>query len=180
VTPDETAAAAVQFLTLYVEGSRNPSVVATFPEATNAPGIFLRQPALLGPPPDYEPYDVSPSDGQLFAPGEGPEASSLPYIFVDRCPVAQVRVQQSGTLLTVEFDCIVDFPVEAFPIELPAARSTLVRRRVLLPASMAEPQHIAAECITQMEEYLGVESTQLSVTHDVALMKFEEYHGTPI
>jgi uncharacterized membrane protein YjjP (DUF1212 family) len=45
---------------------------------------------------------------------------------------------------------------------------------------MAEPQHIAAECITRMEEYLGIESTQLSVTHDVVLMRFEDYNGTPI
>jgi hypothetical protein len=178
MTPDETAAAASQYLTLYVEGGRNSTVLASFPEAANSPGIFLRCPAVLGPAPEYEVPEVSPYDCQLFAASDGPEVSSEPYVFVDRCPVVRVRVQQAGIVLTVSFDCIVDFPAADFPVALPFAASDLAGRRVLLPVSMAEPNRIAAECVARMQEYLGVESTQLSFFHEVVLMRHEDYNGT--
>jgi hypothetical protein len=175
MTPEETAAAAIQYLTLYVEGGRNTNVKDAFPEAAQAPGIFLRCPATLGPPPEYAVPDVSPYDGQLFAAGDGPETCATPYVFADRCPVVRARVQQSGTILRVTFDCIVDFPTAAFPLPLPMDPASLAGYRVLLPVAMAEPSRIAAECIARTEEYLGVESTQLSILHEVALLSYEDY-----
>ena len=178
MTPDEAAAAAVQFLTYFVEGSRNPQMIPPSPEFSGWPGIFLRCPATVGPAPEHEVPPVSPFDEQCFAAGDGPETCSEPYVFVDMCPICRVRITQAGTTIHATFDGIVDFPASAFPVTLSAESSVLAGKRVLLPASMAEPMQISAECMERLQQYLGPDINLLSISYDVAVMCYEDYDGS--
>jgi hypothetical protein len=174
---DEIAAEAANFLTFYVEGNRNASVLVPFPDASDWSGIFLRVPATLGEPPNYAEQEISLLDEQCFAAGEGPEACSSPYVYVDMCPIARVNVTHSGGVMAVVFDAVVDFPAIAFPRKLSQPPSDLASRRILLPAAMGECNQIAEECINRLREFLRYEYDQLIISYEVRLLRFEDHNG---
>jgi hypothetical protein len=179
MTPEEVIAGAELFLKYYVEGTADPAVRAAFPNVPSLPGIFLRRPAVLEDRPEYTLPSVSPFDEQLFAAGEGPEGSEVPYLFVDRCPLARVRTTSSGTTLRVEFLAVFDFPGTQFPVELAVPSSDLANRRIRRPTSFGQHVGAALECLDQLQDFLGGDLSQIQVEHTVTLLTLEELNALP-
>ena len=180
MTPDEAAQTAEYFLKYYVEGAQRAGGSSLGADYSGWQGIFLRYPALLGPAPDFDVPNLSECDERCFAAGEGPESCSEPYIFVDRCPIARVRVTRAGSKLDVVFVGVVDFPVNAFPKSLSVSAGQLKGRRIALPSAMSEPQQIAVECLSRLADYLGTDISLLEISYDVIAMRYEDYNGDPL
>jgi hypothetical protein len=171
---DAIAREAANFIAFYVEGNRNSSVLVPYSDAADWKGIFLRVPATLGEPPGFEEQDISSLDEQCFAAGDGPEACSLPYVYVDMCPMARASVSHSGGTV----DAVVDFPAAAFPRQLANPPADLTSRRIRLPAALSECNQIAEECLSRLHAFLRDEYDQLTISYEVRLLRYEDYNGT--
>lgn len=177
MNPQEVIAAIDAFVMLHIHGTQHPKAKAAFPGLPDLDGVHLRRPAVVGEPPDYEAPTVSPVDGEVFEPGDGPEASDEPYVFSDRCALADAVVRAQGTRVQITFTAICDFPGNEFPLELAVPVDELQRRRVLLPTALGECLWAAEECLDRLQDFLGVELTSVDLTHTVELRTWEDVHG---
>jgi hypothetical protein len=146
--PEEYRNQAQAFLDFYIQGSTAAGVEAQFPGAFE-PGMKLRRPALRGTGPEYE--DAPLAEG-TFAPGEGPEPSDEPYLFVDQCALQLAEVSAAGDTLSVCFVFVNRYPPGRFP-----GREEL-DVTVKLPYSMGAASSNMAECVDRLAAYLGTSS----------------------
>lgn len=151
----KTLAAAKAFLHFYVTGD------GTELGLPRVPGARRRAPALLGPPPEYEPLD---RPQEPSAPGE-------PY-FVDMAGLEDVLLLESeGQLTLVLFWCT------SYPrAELQQRFKRLPRyvTRIHVPSASGEAESVAAEISEKLESFLGEEFQTLGLERQIELVEFEE------
>lgn len=136
------------FLDLFIEGVSEKTRLI-FPDSVHG-GIRHRIPARVGIPPEYEPIPLG-LDNVEFEAGEGPEASDVPYLFRDACPLQRAVVTPTEEGLDVEFIFKGRFGANEF--------AEGITQTICLTTNSDDLASIASECLNQVRDYLGTDAS---------------------